>query len=466
MAKKKNFMISTGFVGLTALALTISPALADPNTETDLKESNELTVVHEVDTLGKDVSIVEADFELPENVDFSTFSAAVEKDAENVKVEDVLDEQETKVGEKVILTIEEQGTWVFENDLEGKLVQIDFTPLEGFEGDPVLDYVAEREGEKLTGTIVLDYPNDEKAEEVEPLTADEVVELEKEETDTEESDEAHEFLIEDEKVEETDSNVDSDVEDKASVVKVMARTFNAPAAPVAPAPAAPAAPVPAEGLEPNFAVPELTGESNGGPATLTFGKNGDKLPAGSDANTTSLIIGTGADQESVISNGGKQLDVPQVGTFKVNDGGNSFTFEPVSGYSGTVIGHYVVQDTVGNYSNEGRLVVAVSPSADNKDATSPGADNVDNNDVDVEDPTVVNPDEPVNGDPLAEDPTVADDNDTVNDDNYSETNSNVDREALPNTGVESAPVGIAAAVLAAIGGAVAFVSSRFKKNNI
>lgn len=482
MAKNKKFMVSTGFVGLTAaLALSASPALAAPQID-DTEKKDDRAIVYEVENLGDSVSILEDDLELPENVDFKTFAADVEKDGENVKVEDILDENDEKTGEKLVLTVEEQGTWTFENDLDGNLVKIDFVPVEGFDADPVLDYVAQLEDENIAGTITLDYPNDEEAEAVEPLTEEELAELEKE-SDTEET------TSDDEKADVKDEASEEEAEvseSEETTVKVAPRAlvFSAQAAA---APVAPAAPAPAEGLDPNFAVPELNGQSDGGTVKLTFGDNGEELPAGADPSTLMLIIGTGADQESTLSSDRKQLEVPNVGTFKVTDGGNSITFEPVSGYSGTAIGHYVVQDAVGNASNEGRIIVGVSPSSGNNETPSDEtdesnegtpSDSTDENGSETDDTTDSTSDDTSSDDSTSddavssEDPTV-DDGSTTDDSGAGTSEDGSDtyvgneaaRDSLSHTGVEAGPAGLIAGLLAFFGAGAAFMASRLKREN-
>lgn len=482
MAKNRKFMVSTGFVGLTALALSVSPALAAPQID-DTEKKDDRAIVYEVENLGDSVSILEDDLELPENVDFKTFAADVEKDGENVKVEDILDENDEKTGEKLVLTVEEQGTWTFENDLDGNLVKIDFVPVEGFEADPVLDYVAQLEDENIAGTITLDYPNDEEAEAVEPLTEEELAELEKE-ADKEET------TSDDEKADVKDEASEEEAEvseSEETVVKVAPRAlvFSAPAQAAA-APVAPAAPAPAEGLDPNFAVPELNGQSDGGTVKLTFGDNGEKLPSGADPSTLMLIIGTGADPESTLSSDRKQLEVPNVGTFKVTDGGNSITFEPVSGYSGTAIGHYVVQDSIGNASNEGRIIVGVSPAAGNNETPSDEtdesnegtpADSTDENGSGTDDPTVSNPDDTSSSDAVSSDDPTVDDGYAAGDSGAGTPEDGTDdgsepyagneaaRDSLSHTGVDAGPAGLIAGLLAFFGAGAAFMASRLKREN-
>lgn len=481
MAKNRKFMVSTGFVGLTALALSVSPALAAPQID-DIEKKDDRAIVYEVEKLGDSVSILEDDLELPENIDFKTFAADVEKDAENVKVEDILDENDEKTGEKLVLTVEEQGTWTFENDLDGNLVKIDFVPVEGFEADPVLDYVAQLEDENIAGTITLDYPNDEEAEAVEPLTEEELAELEKESEESE-SVEKTEVETDEKAVADTEETEASEV-NEGNVVKVVPRTFSAPA--VAQAPVAPAAPAPAEGLDPNFAVPELNGQSNGGTVKLTFGDNGEKLPSGADPSTLMLIIGTGADPESTLSSDRKQLEVPNVGTFKVTDGGNSITFEPVSGYSGTAIGHYVVQDAIGNASNEGRIVVGVSPAAGNNETPADEnddsngdtpADSTDENGSGTDDTTESNSDSVSSDDAVSSDDPTVDDGSATGDSGAGASEDGTDdgsepyagneaaRDNLSHTGVDAGPAGLIAGLLAFFGAGAAFMASRLKREN-
>lgn len=482
MAKNRKLMASTGFVGLTALALTMAPATAAPSNE-DAEKGNELAIVYEVESIGDEVSLGEDDLNLPENVDFTTFAASVEKDDEKLSIEVVLDENDEKTGDRTVLTIEEQGVWTFETNLEGDLVKIDFVPADGFEGDPILDYLAQNnEGTEVAGTITLDYPNEEKAEEVEPLTPEELTQSDEETKDAEKVDEsvvesddrdeaAEKTQNNDEKPEAVDEEaidetVENEEDGKSSVVKVQARTFAAAGVtlPAAPAPVAPAAPAPAEGLDPNFSVPELSAKSDGSSTVLSFG---DRLPSGVDTSTVQLIIGDGADQESSISQNGKQLDVPNVGTFKVAENGSSINFQPVSGFTGTAIGHYVVQDTVGNFSNEGRLVVQVEASGNNTPDDSTSSDDANGNSPDensnntTEDPTVND-----------QDPSVANGNNDTNGNGDSATDGNGDsatdansaaRENLSNTGVDAAPVGIAAGVLSLLGLAFAAVASRLRK---
>lgn len=466
MAKNRKFMVSTGFVGLTALALSASPALAAPQID-DTEKKDDRAIVYEVENLGDSVSILEDNLELPENIDFKTFAADVEKDGENVKVEDIPGENDEKTGEKLVLTVEEQGTWTFENDLDGNLVKIDFVPVEGFNADPVLDYVAQLEEENIAGTITLDYPNDEEADAVEPLTEEELAELEKE-ADTEENKSDDEKADVKEETPEEEAEVS---ESEETVVKVAPRAlvFSAPAQAAA-APAAPAAPAPAEGLDPNFAVPELNGQSDGGTVKLTFGDNGEKLPSGADPSTLMLIIGTGADSESTLSSDRKQLEVPNVGTFKVTDGGNSITFEPVSGYSGTAIGHYVVQDAIGNASNEGKIIVGVSPAAGNNETPS---DETDENGSGTDDPTVSNPDDTSSDDAVSSDDPTVDDGSATDDSGAGTSEDGSEpyagneaaRDNLSHTGVDAGPAGLIAGLLAFFGAGAAFMASRLKREN-
>lgn len=490
MAKNKNFIASTGIVGLTALALTVSPALAVPNTATET-EKDARAIVHTVGALGQTVSVVEEDLQLPEDVDFSTFAAAVEKDAENVTTEDILDEKDVKTGEKTFLTTEKQGVWTFESDLDGNLLNIEFVPAEGFTGDPVLDYVsADVEGTETTGTITLDYPNEDKAEDVKPLTEAELTELEKAEAEAKASEEkVAEEAADSEKVEkpvaeeeQADKPVvedkvaeDTVVEDKGTVeeakpavVKVQPRLFSAGGlvAPALVAPVAPAAPAPAEGLDANFAIPALQGQSGGKIVTLTFGDNGEKLPEGADAGTLQLVIGESAAENVSLSSDRRQLDLPNVGTFKIVEGNNAFTFEPVAGYEGTAVGHYTVQDNIGNFSNEGTLTVGVKAGAENDTDVDDTRDDETGVVVDENGNEIVS-DEPVAEDtPSATDDISVDENGNVITDETSadEAESANTRSNLSNTGVDAAPAGIIAAALAFVGTAFAVVSSRLRRN--
>lgn len=475
MPKNKKNLTATGIVGLSALALTVSPALAAPKSSDVEQEKDSHAIVYTVENVGDTFSVEKDDLELPEDIDFSTFSAAIEKDAENVSVEDVLDDKEVKIGEKTVLTIEEQGVWTLESDVEGNLISIDFVPVDGFDKDPVIDYVAQRveDDESVRGTITLDYPNEEKAEDVQPLSEEELAEIEeaealedKEEAPLEETVETVEIKeteeAEETVVEEDAESVDelSDDEEKAPVVRFQARTFAAPAiiAPIAPAAPAPAAPAPAVGLGANFEVPTLTADSDGSPVTLTFGENGKNLPNEVDLSTMTLIIGETTSQEAQLLNNGTEMRIPEIGIFKISEDKNSFTFEPTGDYSGTVTGYYVVSDNIGDFSQAGELIVNVKNAGGNNNTTDPAP---------VEDSTPVdNTDEVVvdeNGNPVDpseenNDPTI--DNGTVDENGNPTENS---RSSLSDTGVNAAPAGIIAGVLALFGGGIAFLSSRLRR---
>lgn len=218
MPKNKKNLAATGIVGLSAFALTVSPALAAPKSSDVEQEKDSHAIVYTVENVGDAFSIEKDDLELPEDIDFSTFSAAIEKDAENVSVEDVLDDKEVKIGEKTVLTIEEQGVWTLESDVEGNLISIDFVPVDGFDKDPVIDYVAQRieDDESVRGTITLDYPNEEKAEDVQPLSEEELAEIEEAEALEDKEEAPLEETVEIEETEETAVEEDAESVDELS----------------------------------------------------------------------------------------------------------------------------------------------------------------------------------------------------------------------------------------------------------
>lgn len=356
MKKKKNMILTSGIVGLSAMALAVSPAMAEGATgEVTAKD-----VVQKVDKDGVEVNLdktVLTDLGLHSGV-FKLGNTDKKISNDDLKVEEVLDDADVVTGEKTILTVENEGEWVFVTNLEGTLVSVDFKLAEGFTGDPSVTYTviqsdvdAERINETVedlleretvetkekaagessvilddkeikeqnstSGTLTLDYPNKE-AEKTEKENPEKEASDKKEEVDTKE--------------EKTSEDVEPEEGTKGVSV---ARTLAAPAAPAAPA----------EVLPDNFEAPALKVDnaSKTDSTAVKFGVNGDALPDGVEIDTLSL---SASSDEEIVLNNGKELQQPAYGIWKVEDSG--FVFEPYAGFDESSIKvNYTVRNSEG-----------------------------------------------------------------------------------------------------------------------
>lgn len=340
MAKKKNLLLSTSILGVTAVAFSMSPAMADG--ENDL--------LYTVDETGQTVSLNSDELS---GLGLATGTFTVDAQDENLVVEDITDEEGTVTGQTTVYTVEEQGVWTFETDSEGNLVSVDFEPAEGFTGDPVVDYAINTE---TLGSITLDYPQVEE----------EVVEEEATEETTEEVAESDE----NEEAEETEEATE-EAEESAPAVSARSLAAAPAEAPtegvLAASGVAPAEAAPAEDLADPFDVPNLeaTG-TNDGVISLSFGENGDELPSDVDTSTLKLVV-PADDADSQVLNNGQEVNSP-AGTWAVD--GEGFTYTPNSGTTGTVTMEYNVMDNEGTFSNRGTLTVTVeAPAAGSNDST-------------------------------------------------------------------------------------------------
>lgn len=403
MKQTKKRLLSSGIVGISAVALSVSPALAaGSHTASEKSET-----VAEISETGAPATLDAKRIEelgLSKGV-FELVVEDTEKDAaltdKNVKVEDILDDADVKTGEKTTVTLENEGVWIFETDGEGKLVSVVFKPAEGFTGDPSVSYtlttVAEKSEENseaeevdeetvVEGELVLDYPEVEKVEE----------------------DPAEDTVSEDEEtIVEKEVVVDSPEGEGQAVVARAFSTF------AAPAPAAPAPADPSQGPE-RWDAPALTVNkaSTTDKTLVKFGVNGDKLPSDADANTISFVSQNSTD---VITNSGKKVEQQNVGTWTVENG--NFVFTPSSSLSeksATI--QYSVRNAEGG---SGRGTITVNFTADAGNTGGNGNNGEDGN-------SGINPDAPVNSD----DPSNLDDD--------GENNSSTDGE--PAIGPDGQPV--------------------------
>jgi len=362
MKRKKNMLLSSGIVGLSAVALAVSPAMAESITT----KASHKEVVEKVEEAGTNVLLnqeqllelgLEGNFKIVLSSEKSSASdnggdetaqnlKTVSK--ENVKVETVFDDADKAKGQKTTVTVEKEGVWVFLTDTEGNLLSLDFKPAEGFTGDPTISYsiventesdvesenvvelndretvqtekvdaknadtvvnLDELDESAVTGNILLDYPDEEKVEEVD------------------ESEVVAEKTESKEKKEETVESTESKTVEKVEVTSGngVARTLMAPAAP------APAAPIDDEDPE-EFETPNLTVDnaSKGGPVTVSFGTDGGNLPSNVDKGSLSFIADG---DEQIVLNNGKDLQQPSIGEWSV-DGENGFVFEAYGSFQG------------------------------------------------------------------------------------------------------------------------------------
>lgn len=406
MKRKKSMLLSTGIVGLSAMALTATPAMAAGNV-VDIESKQSVEVGTEVN-LNKDELTA---LGLPSG-SFKVVTGEEGLKTDSVKVEEVLDDADVVKGSKTTATVDKEGVWVFLTDAKGNLTSVDFKPAEGFKGDPSVNYaldtnvqstkaddsaenveeLADRpvvellevnndkaevvensetveKKEFTTGKIVLDYPDvEEKVEEKvdEKETTKDAV---KPETKPEEikAEVTVEDKVEGEKVEDSSND---------KVEKVQLRTFAAaPAAPAAPvttgaaAGAAPAAPGDQEELPEAFPVPDLKKTGNAsGPVSVKFGTDGKGLPSGVDKDSLKLLVPAG-DNDSVVFNNGKAVQTPLVGEWKVN-GNEGFTFEPYDGFSEKSVTMEYTVTKGGDFSERGTVTINFEKGSADKDESS------------------------------------------------------------------------------------------------
>lgn len=422
MKRTKNRLVSGGIVGISAVALSVSPALAaSSHTASDKGET-----VAEISETGAPAAL-DAERVAELGLSNGVFKLVVEDDEKDtaltdkeIKVEEVLDDAGVKTGEKTTVTLENEGVWVFETDGEGKLVSVDFKPAEGFTGDPSVSYtlttVAEKSEESseaeeveeetvVEGELVLDYPEVEGVEEAEETVDNNTESDEEKKVD----DTVVEDLVKDEKVDDkttTEEDTTKVEEQKEEIVEkevvadspegeghaVVARAFTTFAAPAAPVPAAPEDPE-------RWDAPALTvnNASTTDKTLVKFGTNGESLPSGADTNTISFVSQNSTD---VITNSGKKVEQQDVGTWTVENG--NFVFTPASNLSeNSATIQYSVRNAEGG-GGRGTITVNFAADAGNNDNGGGGADRSPG----------VNPDSPSNsddGEGNSEGPTVGPD---------------------------------------------------------
>lgn len=420
-------LLSSGIVGLSAVALAVSPAMAESITGSNAHKE----VIEKVEETGKDVSLQQADLDkLGLSGNFKiVLSSTAPKASDNggdetaqslntvsekdVKVETVFDDADVAKGQKTTVTLEKEGVWVFLTDTEGNLLSLDFKPAEGFVGDPSISYSLVKSSEKVEEAVedVVDL-NDREVVESEDVKLDEsetVVNVD----DLDEKAEVGNILLDypdEEKAEEPAKDAESEAkedlqEDEADEVTTskgvekvevtsgngVARTLMAPAAP------APAAPLDDEDPE-EFETPNLTvnNASKGGPVNVSFGTDGDNLPNNVDKSSLSFIADG---DEQIVTNNGKDLQQPAIGEWSV-DGENGFVFEAYDNFQGnTAKAIYTVMNNEGGVA-QGTVTINFAAAeagndSDTDGGTTPGADNQDGTD----DPSVIgDPDAPVAND--------------------------------------------------------------------
>ena len=433
MKQTKKRLLSGGIVGISAVALSVSPALA-AGSHTASEKSETVAEISETGAPATlDAKRVE-ELGLSNGV-FELVVEDTEKDAaftdKNIKVEEILDDADVKTGERTTVTLENEGVWVFETDGEGKLVSVDFKPAEGFTGDPSVSYtlttVAEKSEEPseaeeveeetvVEGELVLDYPEVEKAEETPAEDkADNSSNGEDKSTD---ATTVEDVKKDDKAAEDTVSEDEETIVEKEVVVDspegegqaVVARAFSTFAAPAQAAPAAPAPAAPNDDPE-RWDAPALTVNkaSTTDKTLVKFGTNGDKLPSGADASTISFVSQNSTD---VITNSGKKVEQQNVGTWTVENG--NFVFTPSSNLSEkSVTIQYSVRNAEGG-SGRGTITVNFAADAGN---TGGNGNNDEGGDAGID------PDAPA---------------DPSNPDNDGEGNSSTDEE--PAVGPDGQPV--------------------------
>lgn len=454
MAKKKNLLLSTSILGVTAVAFSMSPAMADG--ENDL--------LYTVDETGQTVSLNSDELS---GLGLATGTFTVDAQDENLVVEDITDEEGTVTGQTTVYTVEEQGVWTFETDSEGNLVSVDFEPAEGFTGDPVVDYAINTE---TLGSITLDYPQVEEEVVEEEATEETTDEEATEEETTEEVAESDE----NEEAEEAEETEEATEEAEESAPAVSARSLAAAPAEaptegvLAASGVAPAEAAPAEDLADPFDVPNLeaTG-TNDGVISLSFGENGDELPSDVDTSTLKLVV-PADDADSQVLNNGQEVNSP-AGTWAVD--GEGFTYTPNSGTTGTVTMEYNVMDNEGTFSNRGTLTVTVeAPAAGSNDST----DDSGSDSADTDDSTGSGSDDSTSDSGSTSDDSTNDDDSTTGSDSddtsYSSSDSDDDSSSVNGAvaetgasvdeGANNPLYAAGAAIATAIGGFFLFLSRK------